>query len=129
VQDNPANAQRSNARTVTTTINGPTVVNHVPEFLGDTMGCDLVITWAYDGRSVGEIQVRPANPRDTAAWSLHVTGEVYDDQMAYQPSSGPSCCAVRLLFSYNFSWTFGSGRIHNFDVILYGNGAVEVRTR
>ena len=130
VQDNAANGQRTNARTITTTINGPTVVNHVPEFLGDTMGCDLVITWAYDGRSVGEIQVRPANPRDTAAWSLHVTGEVYDDQQTYQPGGGaPSCCAVRLLFSYNFSWTFGSGQISNFDVILYGNGAVEVRTR
>ena len=127
VQDDPANGQRSNARTITTPITTPTVVNHVPEFLGDTMGCDLVITWAYDGRSVGEIQVRPANPRDTAAWSLNVTSEVYDDQQTYQPSSGPTCCAVRLLFSYNFSWTFGSGRIYNFDVILYGNGAVVVR--
>jgi hypothetical protein len=129
VQDNSANGQRTNARTITTTITTPTVVNHVPEFLGDTMGCDLVVTWAYDGRSVGEIQVRPSNPRDTAAWSLHVTGEVYDDQQTYQPGSGPTCCAVRLLFSYNFSWTFGSGRIYNFDVILYGNGAVEVRNQ
>lgn len=129
VNDDPANAVRPNASTLTTPISGPEVVNHLPEFMGDRIGCDLLITWAHDGRSVGEIQVRPSNARDTAGWALRATGEVYDDPQAYKSADGQTCAAVRLLFTYNFTRVLGSPIVNNFDVILYGNGAVEVRNQ
>jgi hypothetical protein len=117
VDNNSANKGTGGARVQTATVKGPSLVN------GKRVGLDLVVTWNYDGRSVGDVSVRAANPGDALGWGLAVVGAVHDDPGTYPSNEGSTCAAIRLAFSYQFDAPpYYDDVYKNMDVIVYGDG-------
>ena len=121
----PSNRRPSQEQVQTAAIKGPQMgIDYL--VTESTIRCDLLATWRYDGSSVGYVRIRPTNPNDPPGGGLRIKGEVYTDEPAHTNSAGERAAAIRLLFTYTFTFSADSLEYRNFDLILYGDGTYDV---
>jgi hypothetical protein len=88
---------------------------------GDESFGDCEISYDYDGRGLGNVQVRPTATGGTAP--LVVAESITDDPQAYaMPGSPDPLAALKLSFEYRFDSTHPL----KTDVTLYGNGRQDI---
>jgi hypothetical protein len=127
VGDNPANAGSALYQTQTITIKGPRAYT---TRLDDEIGVNIEITFQYNGRSLGKIQVSIVGSEDAAFAGLVVTETIMDDANAYErPPNRTSFAAVKMRIHYRFTFSFFGDYIWMDEIVLYGDGKHDFKRR
>jgi hypothetical protein len=94
--------------------------------LVDDISAWFAIDWQYSGQSLGNVRITNIGTNDAVGWSLHVRGQIMDDNILYPPNN---CAALRVRLHYRFSRGIGSDWIAITDVHLYGDGTHEIASQ
>jgi Papain-like cysteine protease AvrRpt2 len=123
--DNRANAGgRRQQRTFT--IEGP----RYRAFYVDDIFADLRVDFNYDGRAVGDVTIRRDRASDAVGKGLLVRASVMDDQRVFTAAgANQPFAAVRIALEYVFEQMVADNILVHADVMLYGNGAIDVHYR
>ena len=81
------------------------------------------VTFQYNGRSLGNVQVSITETEDAFGAGLIVKGNIMDDATSYtRPPNTERFAAVKLRFHYRFTNPIRADMIAITDLVLYGDG-------
>jgi N-acetyl-anhydromuramyl-L-alanine amidase AmpD/uncharacterized protein YycO len=127
--NNPADAGTPPYSTQVISVEGP----HA--YVGggiDHIYADHEITFQYNGRSLGNVQVSTVNANDAFGMGLVIKETIMDDANSYtntQQPGQPTFAAIKVRFHYRFTNVLRSDLISITDYVLYGNGTYTRQSR
>ncbi|RDD61010.1 hypothetical protein [Ferruginivarius sediminum] len=124
VGDNASNKGRTaDEQDKTVLIRSPVLANW---YGVDEIYAHFPVTFRYDGRSVGNVQVaaQPRNMSGSIGIDLTVRAQVRDLPGAFQAQDGRTMAGVKITFFYEFDRAVGNNDLYVQEVHLYGDGRV-----
>ena len=90
----------------------------------DHIYADMEVSYQYNGRSVGNIQIAVTNTDDAVSLGLNVKALIADEANAFTSPGFPDAyAAIKIRIQYTFDSFVGSDTsIALTDLVLYGNG-------
>jgi hypothetical protein len=108
-------------------VNGP----RASAALVDKIWADCELTYQYNGRSLGNVQIAMLQTGDAAGMGLKVEAELMDELNSFVRDSSPlNFAAVKVRFKYHFEvWGPQDDFFAISDYVIYGDGTYTERFR
>ncbi|HJQ31286.1 MAG TPA: papain-like cysteine protease family protein, partial [Pyrinomonadaceae bacterium] len=125
--NNPANQGTATFSTRTVSVPGL----RVSTVLGiDQIYADAEITFQYNGRSLGNVQIAITQSNDAYSQGLVVRANIMDEANVFtRPPSTEQFAAIKVRFHYRFTSPIQDDKIGIIDFVLFGDGTFNRQSR
>jgi hypothetical protein len=123
----PPGVQRGNEQTTPKQI--PLAGPRYDAYGFDTIFCDLIVDFEYDGRGVGKVATRAGKRSDAVGKGLVVNMHIVDDARTFTGGTGGTSqtfAGIRITLEYSFTQVIADDIVVHAEVMLYGNGDYDI---